>query len=121
MAIDGLQTECKLRVMRDFLDGLWDNAVSAIKRKDIGCLDYILKTGITPLVRDLEVIEGDGSMNFAKKLLEFIKYVEIAMDSIQLNVDTKQILNQARENSYDRDTDEFQRDVDQFIDDLDSD
>ena len=70
MAIDGLrlQTECKLKVMRDCLDGLWGYAVSAIKQNDIGCLDYILKTGVTPLVRDLEAIEGDESMNFAKKI-----------------------------------------------------
>ena len=121
MAIDGLQTECKLKVMRECLDGLWGYAVSAIKQKDIGCLNYILKTGVTPLVRDLEAIEGDESMNFAKKLLEFIHYVETAIGSIQLKLDMKQTLKQARATSYDQETDEFQRDVDQFIYELDSD
>ena len=123
MSIDELrlQTECKLSIIRDCLGGLWGYAVSAIKRKDIGCLHYILKTGVTPLMRDLDAIDGKESIVLAKEVLDFIQYVEIAMDSIQLKVDAKQILERAREASYDQETDEFQRDVDQFIDGLDSD
>ena len=121
MSIDELRLMGQLSAIRDCLGGLWGYAVSAIKQKDIGCLDYILKTGVTPLVRDLDAIEGEDSIILAKEVLDFVQYVEIAMDSIQLKADTKQILKQARTASYDQETDEFQRDVDQFIDELDSD
>ena len=121
MSIDRLRIECKLIVIRDCLNGLWTYAASAIERKDIGCLDYILKTGITPLVRDLEAMEGEDSIILSKEVHDFVQYVEMAMASIQLRVDTKQSLKQARETSYDQETDEFQRDVDMFIDGLDSD
>jgi len=121
MSIDELRIECKLSVIRECLSGLWTYAVSAIERKDIGCLDYILKTGVTPLVRDLDAMEGEESIILAEEVLDFVKYVEIAMASIQLKVGTKHILEQARDASYDQNMDEFQRNVDKFIDELDSD
>ena len=36
------------------IGGLWVYALSAIEQGDIGCLNYILKTGVTPLVKELE-------------------------------------------------------------------
>jgi len=121
MSIDELRLMGQLSAIRDCLGGLWGYAVSAIKQKDIGCLDYILKTGVTPLVRDLEAIEGEESIVLAKEVLDFIQYIDVAMASIQLKVGAKHILERAREASYDQETDEFQCDVDRFIDGLDSD
>ena len=121
MSTDILRNECKLSIMGECLDGLWTYAVSAIERKDIGCLDYILKTGVTPLVRDLEAIEGEYSILLEQEVHDFVQYVEIAMVSIQLGTDTKHILEQARDASYDQNMDEFQRNADKFIDGLDCD
>ena len=122
MSIDKLHLiECKLSVIRECLGGLWGYALSAIRASDIGYLDYILKTAVTTLVSDLEAIEGEESIVLAKEILEFVQYVEIAMDSIKLKVDTKQVLKQAKETSYDRKADEFIKSIDQFIDEMDSD
>jgi len=107
--------------MGECLDGLWTYAVSAIERKDIGCLDYILKTGVTPLVRDLEAMEGEESILLEQEVHDFVQSVEIAMVSIQLGTDTKLSLKEAMETSYDQDMDEFQRNADKFIDGLDCD
>ena len=107
----------KLNVMREYLDGLWMHALKAIKSSDIGYLTYILNTAITPLVSDLEAIEGEESVNLAKDVLGFIQYVEIAVDSMNLKVKMKK----TRAACYEQETDEFQREVDMFIDGLDSD
>ena len=122
MSIDELRlVECRLSVIQECLGGLWGYALSAIKASDIEYLDYILKTAVTTLVSDLEAIEGEESIVLAKEILEFVQYVEIAMDSIKLKLDTKQVLKQAKEASYDRKGDEFIKSIDQFIDELDSD
>ena len=107
----------KLSVMRDCLGSLWKYALSAIAAEDIGYLEYIMKTGVIYIVSDLEAIEGDKSVILAKEILEFVQYVEVAMDSIKLKADMKQV----RTASYEQETDKFQRDVDMFIDGLDSD
>ncbi len=119
--VDILRNEYKLSVMRDWLGGLWVYAASAIKKGDIGWLDYILKTGVIPFVQDLEAIDGNKSLILAKEVLDFVQYVEMAMASIQLSIDTKHVLERAMEASYDQDTDEFKRDFDRFIDGLDID
>jgi hypothetical protein len=127
MSIDELRLQgedkciVKLSIIRECLGGLWSYTISAINREDIKCLDYIFKTAVTTLVQDIKAIEGEESIVLAKEVLDLVQYVEMAMASIQLKVDTKHVLERAREASYDQETDEFQRDVDMFIDGLDSD
>ena len=107
----------KINVMHEYLDGLWGYAIKAIKSSDIGELNYILNTSVTHLVSDLETIEGEESVTLAKDVHKFIQYVETAVDSMRLKIDTKK----KKARCYEQETDEFQREVDMFIDGLDSD